>query len=471
MARREAREYRECLSAEQRGQPGCPARESCREPRGQDTNELSRLSGQPIPAIASPLAPHTEPARAKRVGRALPLRVLAFVAVACGVIQIGSAACVVRDFETPNASAAIGRSLALGHGYRYPANGALAYHLPGEPLYLAAAFRVLPERAWRYIHVPVTLLLVTSIAAAGLAVGGPPLAMAAGLVASVDPFVVAHGPVWDDLFLGVALDWTIFALLLRAATMPPRRSAAAVVWLAVFSCAGAAALTRLESLLVLGGVAASVSIAPRLRPFRRLAFAMVAGMTLALGAWGARNAGAVGHFLVGSTHDGKTLEESTGPLTRRVILTDGRAGGSSDTIVAGTDEVERDRQFARDAWRYVSTHPIEFVETAALKVAVSAIGLDLGQPARSARNVAALVSSMVLLVIGVYGLRSLGHSGAVPGRDLLAAIVGATALATLSTLMLGPVGMRYRLGLSACLYLGGGAAARRIASAAAAPTL
>src|SRR6185503_699698 len=50
MARREAREYREYLSAEQRRQPrgpqrgtrvgveeGCPARESCREPRGQDT--------------------------------------------------------------------------------------------------------------------------------------------------------------------------------------------------------------------------------------------------------------------------------------------------------------------------------------------------------------------------------------------------------------------------------------------------
>src|SRR3989441_5941992 len=37
MARREAREYREYLSAEQRSQPGCPALELCREPRGQDT--------------------------------------------------------------------------------------------------------------------------------------------------------------------------------------------------------------------------------------------------------------------------------------------------------------------------------------------------------------------------------------------------------------------------------------------------
>src|SRR2546428_11657511 len=37
MVRREVREYREYLSAEQRNQPGCPARELCREPRSQDT--------------------------------------------------------------------------------------------------------------------------------------------------------------------------------------------------------------------------------------------------------------------------------------------------------------------------------------------------------------------------------------------------------------------------------------------------
>jgi hypothetical protein len=37
MARREAREYREYLSAEQRSQPGCPARELWREPLGRDT--------------------------------------------------------------------------------------------------------------------------------------------------------------------------------------------------------------------------------------------------------------------------------------------------------------------------------------------------------------------------------------------------------------------------------------------------
>src|SRR2546422_3123169 len=37
MARRDDREYREYLREEQRSQPGCPARELCREPRGRDT--------------------------------------------------------------------------------------------------------------------------------------------------------------------------------------------------------------------------------------------------------------------------------------------------------------------------------------------------------------------------------------------------------------------------------------------------
>src|SRR3954463_1875521 len=44
MARRDDREYRPYLSEEQRRQPGCPARELCREPRGQDTSTRMRNS-------------------------------------------------------------------------------------------------------------------------------------------------------------------------------------------------------------------------------------------------------------------------------------------------------------------------------------------------------------------------------------------------------------------------------------------
>ncbi len=41
MARRDEREYREYLNEEQRSQPGCRARELCREPRGRDISEAS----------------------------------------------------------------------------------------------------------------------------------------------------------------------------------------------------------------------------------------------------------------------------------------------------------------------------------------------------------------------------------------------------------------------------------------------
>jgi hypothetical protein len=45
MARRDEREYREYLSEEQRRQPGCPARELCRESRGRDTSQTEASTG------------------------------------------------------------------------------------------------------------------------------------------------------------------------------------------------------------------------------------------------------------------------------------------------------------------------------------------------------------------------------------------------------------------------------------------
>ncbi len=50
MARREAREYREYLSAEQRSQPGCPAREVVLDQRGPATS-VARMTLHYIGAI------------------------------------------------------------------------------------------------------------------------------------------------------------------------------------------------------------------------------------------------------------------------------------------------------------------------------------------------------------------------------------------------------------------------------------
>src|SRR6266516_2189808 len=52
MARRDDRGYREYLREEQRSQPGCPARESFREPLGRDTSRLQTSSSVSRPRVA-----------------------------------------------------------------------------------------------------------------------------------------------------------------------------------------------------------------------------------------------------------------------------------------------------------------------------------------------------------------------------------------------------------------------------------
>lgn len=385
-------------------------------------------------------------------------RTLVFVGALCLVLQAVSATFVTRDVETPNAAASIGRHLASAGAFVDPQTGKRAYHLPGEPLYLAAGFRLLPESAWRYFHVPVVVLLVTGIASAAFTVGGPLLALSSGIVTSLEPFVLVHGPVWDDIFLATALAWSVFAMLLRAMADGGARPGP---WLAVVVCAAAAAITRLESQLILGGVAVAAIALKSLRPIRSLGWAVSVGLAIGLGAWGFRNAAVVGHFFVGSSHDGKTLEESTGANTRAAIFQNSQAGGSGLFVDVG-DEVLSDRQLQRLAWRYISAHPVEFAKTAALKMVVSLLGLKVNLSAASSRNLVAFGSSLVLLIAGVWGLRSMWrHSTNPPAASLLALLFSITAVVTVVLLILGPVGLRYRLNLTTFLCLGMSAALSR----------
>ncbi len=400
------------------------------------------------------------PVPAPDASRLERLPVLPLVAASCLLLQTLSAAFVVRNFETPNASAAIARNMAQEATYVDPATKARAYHLPGEAVYLAAGFRWLPQSAWRFLHVPVSVVLVTGIAAAGLTLGGPSLALLAGAVASLEPFLLVHGPVWDDTFLAAALEWTIFALLLWKTAGSIRSSwmgaaAQAALLILVAACAAAAGLSRLQSQVVLGAIAIAAIASHRLRPIRSMGWVIVIGLTLGLGAWGTRNAVALGHIVIGSTHDGKTLEESTGPIARQAIFQSGQAGGSSGTVVTTSNEVEADRELAMIAWRYMSAHPADFLKTASLKVGVTLLGIDLGLAPLSRRNFVVVASSVILLIAGTAGLWSLYRGAtAPPVAFLLASIVTITSFVTLAMLILGPVGLRYRLGLSALLYLG-----------------
>src|SRR5262245_6751213 len=90
--------------------------------------------------------------------RAGLVRTLTLVGVlACG-LQTISATLQQRSFETPNTSTETAETLvrsgeyALGPLSEFPGSPR-AYQLPGEPLYLAAGFLLLPPAAWRYLHV------------------------------------------------------------------------------------------------------------------------------------------------------------------------------------------------------------------------------------------------------------------------------------------------------------------------------
>ena len=388
------------------------------------------------------------------------------MAILCLLVQTGSATFQTRDVESPNAAAAIARTLAHDGEFVFRPSGSHAFHLPGEPLYLAAAFRLLPENAWPYLHVPVTVLLVTSVAAAAWIVDGPLLAVVAGTVITLEPFIVSHGPVWDDTFLAEALQWPVFLILLwkLSGRDDCARSGPKFLWVVVAACTAAAAVTRLQSQLVLASVAGTAIALKMLQPIRSLAWTILLALTVALCAWGVRNAAVLGHFFIGSSHDGKTFEESTGLRTRDVIIRAGQAGGSSTSIADAADEVEADRRFKTLAWRYIAGHPEEFIQTAALKAGTTLLGIDLGRPVVSSRNLVGLGTSLILLTAGPFGLWSLSRHLPTPVSTLFTLLVTITTIVTIVLLTIGPVGLRYRLGLSTFLCLGTGAAVLRAAN-------
>jgi hypothetical protein len=139
-------------------------------------------------------------------------RVLLIVLTSCLAVQIVSATVQRRSFETPNSATMIARSMVAKGEFEVA--GLRAWQLPAEPLYLAAGLAALPDALWRYLHVPVVVAFVAAITVAATAVGGPAVGLTAGLLATLDPFVVVHGPVWDDVMLAGALEWTAFALLI-----------------------------------------------------------------------------------------------------------------------------------------------------------------------------------------------------------------------------------------------------------------
>jgi len=405
-------------------------------------------------------------------------RVLLPVAIWCLLLQIASAAIVSRPLDTPNASTEIARNLVDRGEYGTPAWTVLrgpaavgdrtllrAYQLPGEPLYLAAGFLVLPPAARRYLHVPIAVLLVVAVTAVALATAGRRVALIAGALLSVDPFLLVHGPVWDDTILAAALEWSALALMFGFLELDRSdRRHAVLRGIGLAGLAGLAAVTRLHAQMVLVLVACSILLLSRRFGLARLQPAAVAaliGVTIALGAWGGRNAAVLGRVFVGSTHDGVTLFRANYVTALPSILRTGTAEWFDDdrlapqyAAVAGASELDADAYYRRSAVQYARAHPLDVLRTAGVKLVASLTGADLGQPARSLRNTVFVGFNLALLVAAGAAL----IMRAFPARDrrasrLLACAAAAMTLVTVVLLAAGPVGFRYRIDLTGLSYL------------------
>jgi hypothetical protein len=405
---------------------------------------------------------------------------LLWVIAACALLQTASATYFVHDFETPNVSTRVAANLAAGRGYVVwtpdepeviAAHGPLrAYQLPGEPLYLAAGFRLLP-RSWHpYLHVPIAVLLVAATTGVACMAGGRALGLLAAALMALDPFVLAHGAVWDDTFMAAALEWLVIALLARRLetaraaedTAAPRPHAASRGWIlfAIATASAAAAATRLQSQIILAGLAMVIVVTPAFRFIRREGWVIASAVAAVVGAWAARNFLVLGVLLFGSTHDGLALLHANHPQARASLVRTGVTQTDADLQAPrGLDEVTVNRFFRAQAIRYIAANPGDAFQTAVMKTAVSLTGLNLSVPLASRRNVVALTSTLLMMALALAGMRRFAGlcRGAESGRLILVAAVivaGATAL----MLAIGPAGLRYRISLLPVLCLAAAAA-------------
>ena len=498
------------------------------------------------------------------------------VALLCGALQTVSATWLVHDLHAPNASTDIARNLVATGRYEggrperlwsepVPAGkGPLRmFHLPAGVLYQAAALAWLPESRLHLAHVPVTALLVVAVAGCAGLVLGRGVCLLTGVVGSVQPFVVLHGPVWDDTFLGAALDWSLVLLLMAALVrnravarrrpaaaglphdpaevagtlrMPPSsrhaverpasterrsrwpwlfqvagtlrvpsasrhanerptnpgrrsrwswlskdsgtrrvpatgdrpRNATAAAWRTtagragrltlVALLAGLSALTRSQSQLVLLALAAAMLALPMLRSLRAEAVAVAVGVAVAVTAWGVRNQAVCGTFFVGTTHDGITLYESNYHSARDAIAT-GQVERLNPTrmadcwpLTAPLDELQANAFFKDRAVRTIGERPAAVLVTGLLKTAVTLTGVRPEAPPTGPRNLVALAANAMLFLLAGLGAAMLPWTPPRPHTVLLLTFALLAVGATAALGILGPFGLRYRIGIDGLLW-------------------
>jgi hypothetical protein len=334
-----------------------------------------------------------------------------------------------------------------------------AFNLPGYVWYAAAMWRAFP-RAHRYIQIPVVVLLTVAVAATAAALGGPMLGLLSGLVAALDPFMVVHGPVWDDAVFGTTLEWLIFAI----AVYRWRQTRSSVAWtenIIVMALAGLAALTRTEAQAVLLVLTAVVWALPSLRALRRTSLFAALGVVIAVSAWGVRNESAIGTFLTGSTHDGITLWESNGPAARQALRL-GQVDRLSEnpsvmqpywSATMPMTEAGADSYFRRAALRYISAHPVETGKTAFGKLVVSVSGVRPERDLNNERNLVSIIDNGLLLVLSLAAVFQLTRRPPRLRHAVLLVMITVSASAIVGLLLIGPAGIRYWLTLRGMTWM------------------
>jgi hypothetical protein len=230
--------------------------------------------------------------------------------------------------------------------------------------------------------------------------------------------------------------------------------------LAIAAASAAAAATRLQSQIILAGIALVVVAAPAFRAIRKDGWLIAASVAAVVAAWGARNFLVLGIVFFGSTHDGLGLLHANHPGARASLVSSGVIQTNTDLRVpTGLDEVEVNQFFRAQALAYLSAHPGDALLTAVTKMGVSLTGVDPSAPFVSRRNIVALTSAATMIALALAGRRKFGElCRGLAGGLLILSAVGMVIVATALMLAIGPAGLRYRISLLPVLCLAAAAA-------------
>lgn len=395
-----------------------------------------------------------------------PAVVLSGILLLCALAQIGAALWLVDSFDTPNDATDIAKNLVATGEYLDYAGWRLygsvqpqsdmplqMHQLPGEALYLAAGFSWLPASLWRFLHLPVMLLLVGSIMWCTRHFFGKPAAVIAGLLATAHPFLLLHGPVWDDTFVTAALDWLIVAVLLYLLGKHQRDSRYWGCCALLFVAAGFSVITRMQPLMVLGALVVAGLLWPPLKILRLPLCVMALGMATTLGSWAVRNHMISGQWIFGSTHDGVALWSSVYPHASAAIES-GQLDYLNDdymqqywTAAAGMTEWEADNYFKQLAVDHILANPLATIRLGLVKLGLTFSGMNPGLALLTPRNVVALLTNLLAATAVVFALLAIDYRQWSNEKRLFVLFGFCSVGSSVLLCFIGPVGWRYRLEL------------------------